>query len=70
MPATDFLDEFGRFLHDGQAARIRAYRESYGMGKKPFARAMGIPIRCLQEWESGRKTISRKAWEKYFKGKA
>lgn len=70
VPITDFLDEFNRFLYDGQTTRIRAYRESYGMGKKPFARKMGIPVRCLQEWENGRKTISRKCWERYFKGRA
>ena len=66
VPVVDFLDAFNRFLYDGQAVRIRAYRESLGLGKKPFARQMGIPIRSLQEWESGRKTISRKSWEKYF----
>ena len=70
VPVTDFLDEFNQFLYDGQANRIRAYRESMGLGKKPFAKKMGIPIRCLQEWEGGRKVISRKSWERYFKGRA
>ena len=69
VPVTDLQDEFNRFLCDGQANRICAYRKSLGLGKKPFARAMGIPIRSLQEWESGRKTISYKSWEKYFKSK-
>ena len=41
VPVTDFLDEFNHFLYDGQAVRIRTYRESFGMGKKPFARKMG-----------------------------
>ena len=70
VPVTDLLDEFSRFLYDGQAVRIRAYRESMGLGKKQFAREMGIPIRCLQEWESGRKVISIKCWERHFKGRA
>ena len=70
VPKTDFMDEFNRFLYDGQANRMRACRESLGLGKKPFARQMGIPIRSLREWESGRKVISRKCWEKYFKGRA
>ena len=33
VPVTDFLDEFNHFLYDGQANRIRAYRESMGLGK-------------------------------------
>ncbi len=70
VPITDFMDEFNRFLYDGQANRIRAYRKSMRLGKKPFARATGIPIRCLLEWEAERKQISQKSWEKYFMGKA
>ena len=70
VPVADFLNEFNRFLYDGQAVRIRAYRESMGLGKKQFAREMGIPIRCVQEWESDRKVISVKSWDRYFKGRA
>ena len=70
VPTKDFMDEFNRFLYEGQATRIRAYRESFGMSKKQFAREMGIPIRCLQEWESDKRVISMKSWEQYFKGRA
>ena len=69
VPVIDFLDEFNRFLYDGQGKRIRVYRESLGLGKKAFARKLGIPIRCLQEWENDRKVISKKSWERYFKGR-
>ena len=37
--------------------------------RETIARQMGIPIRCLQDWESGRKVVSLKSWEKYFKDK-
>ena len=70
VPVADFLDAYNQFLYDGQANRIRAYRESLGLGKKPFAKKMGIPIRSLQEWESGRKIISINCWERHFKGRA
>jgi len=67
VPVTDFLDAYNRFLYIGQAQCIREYREKMGLGKKAFARAMGIPIRSLQGWESGRKVISRQNWERCFK---
>lgn len=70
LPVTDFLDEFNRFLYDGQAQRIRAYRESLGLGRKPFARYTGIPLSSLRGWEDGKKVISIKCWERYFKGRA
>ena len=70
VPATDFLDEFSRFLYDGQADRIRKYREALGLGRKAFAREKGIPISSLREWEDGKKVISRQSWERHFKGRA
>ena len=70
VPSTVFLDEYNRFLCDGQAERIRAYRQKFAMGKKTFARQAGIPLSSLREWEANRKIISRKSWERYFAGKA
>lgn len=69
IPVCDLLDGYNRFLWDGQARQIQEYRQSFGLGQKPFARQMGIPIRSLQAWESGRKVVSLKSWEKYFKGR-
>lgn len=69
IPVYDLLDGYNRFLWDGQARQIQDYRQSFGLGQTPFARQMGIPIRSLQAWESGRKVVSLKSWEKYFKDK-
>ena len=44
---TNLKNEYNRFLCDGQANCIQDYRESLGLGKKPFARAMGIPLNSL-----------------------
>ena len=70
IPVADLLDAYNQFRYDGQANGIRAYRESLGLGKKPFAKQVGIPIRSLQAWENETKTLSRKSWERYFKGRA
>lgn len=70
LPVSDFMDEFSRFLFDGQAQRIVAYRERMSMGRKAFSKHTGVPLTSLREWENGRKIISRKCWERYFKGRA
>ncbi len=70
VPPTDFLDEYNRFLYDGQAQRIIAYRRKLGMGRKPFCSYMGIPLSSLRGWEDGKKEVSRKSWETYFKRRA
>lgn len=69
VPPSDFLDAFRQFLSDGQAKRIQTYRSSLGMGIAAFSRHTGIPISSLRAWESGRKTISRQSWERYFEGR-
>lgn len=66
FPTEDFTDDYNRFLYSGQADGIRRYRAETGLGQKAFAREKEIPYRCLQAWESGKKTISRQNWEKYF----
>ena len=63
----DFLDEFNRFLLDGQAKRIRACRAQTGLSRREYAKRMGIPVRSLEVWENEKKAISYKSWEKYFK---
>lgn len=70
VPVTDLLDDFNCFLYEGQAKRIQAYRQQLGLGRKSFARCTGIPLTSLREWENGKKVISRRCWEQYFKGKA
>lgn len=62
----DFLDEFNRFLLDGQSKRIRTYRAKTGLSRREYAKRMGIPIRSLEVWENEKKVISYKSWVKYF----
>ena len=70
VPVSDFLDDYNQFLFDGQAQRIQAYRKKLGMGRKPFCRHTGIPLSSLRGWEDGKKEVSFKCWEIYFKGRA
>ena len=42
-------------------------RESFNLGKRLFARLVGVDANMIRLWESERKQISLKSWEKYFK---
>ena len=68
VPEADFMDDYNRFLLGGQARFNRECRERQGMGQKAFAKFTGITLSSLREWESGKKTVSRKAWDQYLKG--
>lgn len=38
------------------AKSIRDLRESTGMSRKEFSEHTGIPVRTLEDWETGRRT--------------
>ena len=67
IPAYDLLDDYNRFLSCGQGKLIREYRESLNLGKRPFARHIGVDVNMLRLWENEQKQVSHKSWEKYFK---
>lgn len=64
---TDLLDDYNRFLYEGQGKQLLAYRQQLGMSKKAFARFLGVDVRTIRNWESEQKTMSRKTWEKVMK---
>ena len=70
VPASDFEDEFNRFLEDGQGSRIQAWRSQTGLDRQAFAVRYGIPVQSLEAWENEKRAVTYKSWEKYFKGRA
>lgn len=38
------------------AKRIKALRESVGENRSDFSKHTGIPVRTIEDWESGRRT--------------
>lgn len=69
IPVYDLLDDYNRFIAYGQGKLIREYRESLNLGKRPFARRIGVDANMIRLWESERKQVSLKSWEKYFKNR-
>ena len=69
IPPQDLLDEYNAFLYNDPAKAIQEYRKSLGLGRERFARKIGAAESCVHSWEENTKRVSRKSWEKYFKGK-
>lgn len=66
VPVFDLLDDYNRFLYEGQGKQIREYRARLGLGRAAFAKQYQISIKSLSVWESEKKQISRASWERYF----
>lgn len=61
---TDLLDEYNRFLYDGQGSQIRAIRTKLGLTQYEFGRLIGVNAGTVKRWESERARISKRKWEK------
>ena len=66
VPVFDLLDDYNRFLYEGQGKLIQEYRTRLGLGESAFAKEYHIPARSLSAWELEQKRISRASWERYF----
>lgn len=69
IPPLDLLDDYNRFLYKGQGEAITRYRTALGLSRKAFAQQLNTDASCIRAWECEYKQISRKSWERYFKGK-
>ena len=67
VPPEDLLDDYNRFLYDGQGRGIGEYRLRMGLSQTGLAQELGIDPSSIQVWEAEKKRVSKASWEKYFK---
>ncbi|WP_040195631.1 helix-turn-helix domain-containing protein [Candidatus Soleaferrea massiliensis] len=60
---TDLLDEYNRFLYEGQGQQIRAIRKGMGLTQNEFGRCMGVHGGTVKKWEGDQTILSRASWE-------
>ena len=67
VPLLELLDEYNRFLYNGQGWQIRALRESMGLSRSEFAASYGVDSSTVRKWEQDKVVIFKSTWEKLFK---
>ena len=68
VPATDLMDAYSAFLQSDPASQLLHHRTQLGLTREAFAQQLGTSVRNLQMWETGKRTISYKSWERCFAG--
>ena len=58
---TDLLDEYNRFLYDGQGRQIRKIRKSMGLTQHQFGKLHGVNTGTVKRWESGKIRVSKES---------
>ena len=61
---TDLLDEYNRFLYDGQGWQIRKIRKSMGLTQYQFGKLYGVSAGAVKQWESGKVRVTKGTWER------
>ena len=67
IPVSDLLDGYSRFLLNGQGQAIQQLRASLNMTREQFADHLHTDVRNILAWETEKKKISRRMWERCFK---
>ena len=58
------VDAYMRFLYMGGQATVKDVRKRLKMTQSRFAKELGVSRSSIRDWESGKKKLSRKSWEK------
>ncbi len=61
---TDLLDEYNRFLYDGQGWQIRKIRKSMGLTQYQFGKLYGVSAGAVKRWERGKVRVTKGTWER------
>ena len=64
VDVPELLDDYNRFLYDGQGKQIRKLRKSMGLTQNQFGKQMGVHGGTVKKWENDRVVIFKSTWEK------
>lgn len=67
VPLDYLLDDYNRFLYEGQGRQVRALRESMGLSRREFANRLDVWPTTVRDWETEAVRMTRQTWEKLFK---
>lgn len=63
-PRDLLIDDYSRFLYEGQGQQIRTIRKELGLTQNEFGRRMGVHGGTVKKWEANRVQIQRETYER------
>lgn len=60
----ELLDDFNRFLYDGQGQQIKAIRKQLQITQKDLAVMMNVDVTKVKRWEQNKVRMFKGTWEK------
>ncbi len=66
VDADKLLDDYNRFIFEGQGEQVRKKRLESGLTQGEFGKLYVVSKNTVRRWENGAVKMSRKMWEKIF----
>jgi|GEM_PF-870806 len=67
VPFVQLLDEYHRFIYDGQGQAVLQLRKSLHLTQEEFGKQLGINRTTIKNWELEQDRMLKSSWEKVFK---
>ena len=67
IEADKLLDEYNRFIFEGQGEQVKVKRLEFGLTQGEFGKLFGVSKNTVRRWENDSIKMSRKFWERIFK---
>lgn len=67
VPLEYLLDDYNRFIYEGQGRQVQALREGMGLSRREFADRLGVWPSTVRDWETNAVRMTRQTWEKLFR---
>jgi Predicted transcriptional regulators len=66
VDVIELLDDYNRFLFDGQGRQIRTLRKKLGLTQYQFGKLNGVNVTTIKRWEGDKVIIFKSTWKKLF----
>ena len=62
---NELLDDYNRFLYEGQGRQIKKLRKTLGLTQDQLGKQMGVSTGAIKRWENDQVKIFKSTWEKF-----
>ncbi len=63
----DLLDDYNKFLYDGQGKNIKEFRKHLKITQEDLAREMNVSLLKVKRWEQNKVRMLKFTWEKFIR---
>ena len=67
IEVSDLLDDYNRFLFEGQGQQIKTLRKGLKLTQSDFCQKLGVPLGNYKKWEQESVRIFKSTWEMLYK---